>query len=306
VNRPAAGDGFTLIEMVVVIVLGGVLAGLAAYNIVEPIQGFTDTARRAALVDGADSALARMTREVRLALPNSVRLRGSEALEFLRTRSGGRYRAEIDPDSPSDVFDFTLASDGFDVLGELKEFGRICSAAAGNCGGAPPGGTAACMADGCIDCLVVFNTGQPGDCASMASGRTNAYCGDNVAGIDSVDVGGRSLSFVHDRPDGFPFPSPRQRFHVVDTPVSFICNPAQRSLTRYDGYPIQAVQPDAVSPPPVTGRVLATDVVACSFTYDPGTNTRAALVGIRLTLAAAEAADERVVLYQQVHVPNVP
>lgn len=299
-------SGFTIIEMVVVIVLGGVLAALAAHNIAEPIKGFVDTARRAALVDAGESALNRITREVRLALPNSVRIEGGEALEFLRTRSGGRYRAQLDPGAPSDELDFTLASDTFDVLGEVKEFGRICSAAAGNCGGASPASTAGCMAERTVDCLVVFNTGQPADCASMPAGRTNAYCGDNVAGIESVDVAGRRLGFVHDAPDGFPFPSPRQRFHVVDTPVSFICEPGLRRLTRYDGYPIQALQPHAAAPPPVSGQRLADGVVACRFTYDPGTSTRAALVSMTLTLADADAPDERVVLFQQIHVPNVP
>lgn len=302
----AACHGFTIIELVVVIVLGGVLAALGAHNIAAPIQGFVDSARRAALVDAGETALNRITREVRLALPNSVRIDGTQALEFLRTRSGGRYRAQLDPGAPSDELDFTLASDSFDVLGEVKEFGRICSAASGNCGGTSPASTAGCMAGDGIDCLVVFNTGQPADCASMPSDRTNAYCGDNVAGIESVDVPGRRLSFVHDAADGFPFPSPRQRFHVVDTPVSFVCNPALRNLTRYDGYPIQAVQPNAAAPPPVAGRALADGVIACRFAYDPGTSTRAALVTVTLTLSDPGAPDERIDLFQQIHVPNAP
>ena len=71
-HRWTEQSGFTLIELVVVITLTGIVAVLAGQNIVAPIQGFIDLGRRAALVDEADLALSRMSREVQLALPNSV------------------------------------------------------------------------------------------------------------------------------------------------------------------------------------------------------------------------------------------
>lgn len=305
-TAPQPRNGFTIIELVVVIVLTGIIAVLVGRNIARPIEAFTDTARRAALVDEAESALNRVTREVRLALPNSVRVSGGDAVEFLRTRTGGRYRAQVDPGMASDPLDFTVATDTFDVLGAVKEFGEICAGDLPNCGGATATSTAACMGGTAVDCLVVYNTGQPADCTTLPSGRTNAYCGDNVAGVKDVDVAGRMLEFVHDVASGFPFPSPNQRFHVVDTPVSFVCNTGTGTLTRYDGYAIGPVQPTAASPPPVAGRILADNVVACSIAYDPGTLTRAALVTLSLTLADPAAPAERVRLFQQVHVPNVP
>ena len=66
---------------------------------------------RASLVDAADLALQRMSREVRLALPNSVRIRSGTstgletcaagggtvcAVEILRTADGGQYRSDFD------------------------------------------------------------------------------------------------------------------------------------------------------------------------------------------------------------------
>ena len=238
--------GFTLVELIVVMVLAGIIASFVALTIAQPIEGFIASSRRAALVDEAATALNRITREVRLALPNSVRLSGTTALEFLRTRSGGRYRATIDPAAAVAGLDldFNAAQDTFEIIGQAKEFGGICAAASGNCGGASPASSADCLAGNGIDCLVIFNTGQPADCAAMPSGRTNAYCGDNVAGIEAFDVAARTLSFVHDRAGGFEFQSPRQRFHVVDTPVSYLCSTATGNLTRYDGYPIAALQPN--------------------------------------------------------------
>jgi MSHA biogenesis protein MshO len=301
-----AAAGFTLIELVLVIVITGIIAGLVALNITEPIRSFTDTARRAALVDVGDTALNRLAREARLALPNSMRVSGTEALEFLRTRVGGRYRAVPDPDAPSDELDFNAQADSFDVIGQLSEFDHICTAAAGNCGGSSPTGSADCMSGTHVDCLVIYNTGQPTDCASMAGGRTNAYCGDNVAGVEAVDLAGGSVAFSHDLVDGFPYPSPVQRFYVVDTPVSYICDPVARTLTRYDGYAIGALQPTLASPPAVVGRVLADKVVGCRFEYQPGVATRAALLTVELTLADPEASEERVELFQQIHVRNAP
>ncbi len=296
--------GFTLIEMIVVMAISAIIAAFVARNVAQPIQGFVDTARRAALVDVGDTAISRVVRETRLALPNSVRVSGGVALEFLRTRSGGRYRARIDPGMASDILDFTVADTAFDVLGALKNFGQICAATSPSCGGGAAS-TAACMAGTAIDCLVVYNTGQPADCTALVSGRTNAYCGDNVAGIDVVDVANARLEFVNDS-GAFPLPSPNQRFHIVDTPVSFICDLGAATLTRYAGYAIAAVQPTAAMPPATTGRVLARDVVACEFRYDPGNASRTALLAVRLTLADGEAPGERINLYQQAHVPNIP
>src|SRR5689334_13950131 len=89
--------GFTLTEAIMVIVTTGILATMVAVFIQRPIQGFFDTARRAALVDAADTVLRRISRDVREALPNSVRVTGGTALEFLHMRAAGRYREQVAP-----------------------------------------------------------------------------------------------------------------------------------------------------------------------------------------------------------------
>ena len=125
---PTPENGFTLIELVMVIVLIGALASVSSLFIAQPLEGFIDVNRRVALVDIAQTAIQRMTREMRDALPNSVRLANNGtryAIEFLSTSSGGRYRALPASIGISAPLDFTVNSGSFDILGGLPENGAI-------------------------------------------------------------------------------------------------------------------------------------------------------------------------------------
>ena len=86
-RRPGArvgNHGFTLVEAIIVIVLTGILAGVVAVFLVIPVTGYFDVARRAELTDTADTALRRISRDLRLALPNSIRVTScNTAIEFI-------------------------------------------------------------------------------------------------------------------------------------------------------------------------------------------------------------------------------
>ena len=81
-------QGFTLVELVVGMAVSVVVVAFVALFISSPVQGFADQSRRAKLVDAADTALRRMSRDVRRALPNSIRTTTNGnvvALELLGT-----------------------------------------------------------------------------------------------------------------------------------------------------------------------------------------------------------------------------
>lgn len=262
--------GFTLIEAVMVIALTGIVAAMVAVFIREPVQGYFDTVRRAELTDVADTAARRITRDLHLALPNSVRSSSPSSIEFLLTRTGGRYRAEVDTGT-EDILDFTAADTSFDLLGPPLTF------AAG-------------------DQIVVYNLGIPGADAyegnSASTHNRRAYAGSVGAPLSNVAIASANA---------LPFASPGHRFQVVDSAVSYVCDLGAGTLRRYSGYAITPAQ--AVPPVGGTNALLAENVSACSFTYQAGVTQRSGLVAIQL---AVTQDNETVSLHHEVHVSNVP
>ena len=95
ISRQHSSAGFTLIEIVMVIVVIGIISGMIAIFVAKPVLGYIDAVRRAELTDAADAALRRLTRDVHLALPNSLRTT-TGGFEFIITKAGGRYRDATD------------------------------------------------------------------------------------------------------------------------------------------------------------------------------------------------------------------
>src|SRR5688500_1469266 len=122
-HKPSKQCGVTLIELIIVISITGIIAIGVAVFIRRPVEGYVDAARRAELTDIADTALRRMSRDLRMALPNSIRVDASgRYIEFLQTRGGGRYRIEQTGSATGDPLDFTAADDKFDVVGTMPDF----------------------------------------------------------------------------------------------------------------------------------------------------------------------------------------
>lgn len=294
--------GFTLIEMIVVIVIAGLVGSMATYFIVRVMQGYDAQARRADLVDAAESVLRRMQRDIRRALPNSVRIAcGGQCIEVLHIQDGGRYRAN----APGDPLDFSSNIDSFDVIGQLTDIG-----------GALLGGDSTDCVQGNAWCLVIHNVGQPtappgaGNSGNAYHGASNVYDG-NIATISAIAP--TTISFDNDDLGNwnFAFTSVGQRFYIVDTPITYLCDTAvtAQTLTRFSGYAIVVAQPTDPGIAPLAAAnsiALAADhVTGCTFTYQAGTSQRAGLVTLDLTIADVNTS-ERVRLLHQVHVDNVP
>jgi MSHA biogenesis protein MshO len=96
--------GFTLVELIVVIVLMGILAGSVTVFFKPAIDSFIDARRRADMTDAADTALRKMAQDIRRSVPNSLNLitslydttHASACFQIVPTVGGGRYRTDID------------------------------------------------------------------------------------------------------------------------------------------------------------------------------------------------------------------
>lgn len=258
--------GFTLIELVVVIVIVGILSVLGGQFIVAPMTGYVDLSRRVRLVDQAEMSLRRMQRDIRAALPNSI-VTAAGSVTMINTVDGGRYRRYVDPDADCtnlnaegcNILTFTENDTSFEVLGGM---------------GNDPQGTNFTDRG-----LVIYNV-----VPAFPSEHTKIDECKSMGG--AVICNFESIKFIN--------PSPYQRFFIVDSQTTYTCDLAAEELRRV------STKLDGSDP---SSAVVTRGISDCEFTYSPGTTQRAGLVTLRLTL---EEAEEEITLLHQVHVVNAP
>lgn len=262
--------GFSLVELIVVIMIVGILSGIVAVFIRNPLEGYMAASRRAELTDSADGALVRIARDLRTALPNSVRITqsgGITYLEYLPIEDGGRYRAAPAGDGSGDILDFTSGADAsFDVLGPTVS--------------ASPG-----------QYLVVYNLGLDASTDAWQGGNRRAVASNGAVSNLAFTSTGSAL----------PLESPGNRFYLAGAPVTYTCNPnpAGGELRRISGYALQSTQPTTFGT--AVPRLLANHVTTCTFAYDPGASQRLGQLTLRIQLSQD---GETVTLYREVVVNN--
>lgn len=280
-------SGVTLVEMIVALVVTGILVSLTSMFVRNQVESYTDVARRADLVDAANGAMRRMTRDLAAALPNSPRVPAANCVEYIPTKTGGRYRAESDGTAGSDALNFAAADTSFNMYGPMS--------------------TAASQQIAAGDLVAVYNLGITG---------ADAFAGDNTAAVASAPSydGTTQETKITIASKLFPLASPNSRFQVIsaaEQAVSYVCLGAGTSATgdglgtlyRYVRNLPYAASGACPATVPAGTPVLASNVSRCTFSYTSGTMQRMGLVGIALELRRA---NEPVILYQNVNVVNTP
>jgi MSHA biogenesis protein MshO len=268
--------------MIIVIVITGIIGGVVAVFMKAPIDGYVDSARRAELTDIADTAVRRMARDVRTAVPNSVRVpsqTGCDAVtppcyvEYLQAKDGGAYRV----DSPNNPLAFDGVDTTFDVL------------------------------NGPAGILLATN-----DYVVIGSSQSDGSVVYDRLGLRQVTYAAPLVTLAQGLAAEREMPT--RRFDVVDSAqgaVTYMCELVGTDangtgvgvLRRYSGYWSFAANRTAWTKPAAgTSAVLANNVSACQITYDIA-NQRFGLLAINLTITRE---NESVRLYNEIHVNNAP
>lgn len=274
--------GFTLVEMIVSIVIGSIMAmGIVDY-IGRSVEGFDSTSNRNQLASSGRTAISRMAMELHNALPNSLRVRfvsyNDQCLEFIPVRASSSY---INPP-------FTgLGGTSFNIVESTPTL------------------------NGTTDGYAVIYPNSTADIYDgnngVSSGWPNFPARGPIESITGIVSGGTNISTITlGKTHRYSRRSPNERIYITDDPVSY-CVKGDK-LYRYTNYGFYDVQTSeesvsSVCPPILNDRCLpeysaAPDKMLITNNIDNATASinaftitaqamnRNALIGIELNFAS--------------------
>ena len=290
--------GFTLAELIVVMVVIGILSVGVSSLIIYPVESYNDLKRRAELVDMAEMALQKMARDIRQALPNSIRT-NSTMIEMLNTLDAGIYRFYPPPGSNANLLKFGYddgsfsGDDRFTIYGQFRQLGSEA-----------------------ITALVINNTNNSDIYSQGSSSIRNSSSenyvitapGTNITVTSgSDDTVNMDLSFLTPLSSTTPQLTTSlqgRRVFLSNGMITYKCEGGiNGQINRYSGHAINAAIGTISGG---SGANLLSDHVDCaatSFTFDPGSAQRGAIATLKITLTDA---GESITLLHQIHVNNMP
>jgi MSHA biogenesis protein MshO len=240
------------------------------------VLGWLDTSSRSIWASNASATAEQIIRDIRLALPNSVRRfenNGSSCLELVPVLGS------------SDYLTLPLGSAG--TLMEVVEFAALTSGDSGYVAVYPVGSE------------VIYGASGPGSALSSS-----------MATLGSVQNHRQTLVFSQN--ERFLTDSPQRRVYLVDTPVAY-CEDAGGRIWRYRGYGFAA---DSSQLLPATDATLMLDSLlpgSLEFGLLASGVQRNAVVSLRFTTLrsvrdgnAAGSDGERQSITREVHLLHVP
>ncbi len=272
--------GFTLIELIIVMIVTSIVVVMISAIISRPLTGYFDTQRRADLADRGQAAINRMAFELENSVPNSVRIIGTvtdTSIEFMPVLDAGRYRSTgagklIEKNNSNSEF-YTMTSLDIKTFSDT----RIVVAPKN---------------------YYVDATSSVPDSVSDKITITITTPTDSNRGANLIEL--------------LPYPtfaggSPSKRFYLAKDAVTYHCDLTTKTLMRYQGYTLAAAQPNTVALLTTGGGkqgTLATGVTACTFSLKaPSAAANLPIVIISLEMTAD---GEKMTLFKEVQLWNAP
>lgn len=293
-RRPV--QGFTMVELVVVVVITALLSVALAAVMRPAILSHQSVRARAELVDQGDTALRRLVQDVRMSVPNSIRSVNTQCFELIPASVGGRYRkaADTERDAP-DCAPSSTCSAPLDQSKEISAFDSLSTLSP-----VPSAGD-----------WVVINNQNSNDVYETGVNRVA------ISGAVTTPQAWAGRHRIPITPKKFSQGYDGGRFLVIpdaQKAVFYVCSGADDSvdgngdgkgtLYRLKNYGFNATYPSTC--PSVTGAdVLANKLVSCSFLYNPnqGATQQSGFLAMQLVFARN---GEQVRLAVGAHVSNVP
>lgn len=269
-------QGFTLIEIIMVIVILSVLSLGSVRFISMSAQGYVDTARRSELSATATIVNEKISRLVRDALPGSVRVNSAQdCLEFVPILSASRYtQAPITgaPVSDKEVHMIPVDS-ALDQVGYLAIYP---------------------VTDDVND--IYDDVSSPG----IVSNTTASVTGSSGGASIYTFSGGSSFNYSQG--------SPQKRVYITDSPMAFCQDGNQLFFYRNYGFVGDISNLATALPSTVPDRLLVADNVTASsvvFSILAASLRRNAIVAYEFEFQDSTN-DESLAVNQEVQIRNVP
>jgi MSHA biogenesis protein MshO len=273
-----ASMAFTLVELVMVMVVISILATGSVKFISQSAQGLVDSAERQSLASTASIAIEKVLRQVRGALPNSVRTfdnSGNSCIELVPILHSSEYLTVPIVSAETD-FEAIAFDDAID------------------------GGESGFVAVYPISENSIYGT-SPATPRNVSTNKASA----SAVGIPSANL--QTITFSSSSSYRFPTGSPGKRFYLVSQPISF-CEDSMGRLWRYQNY---GFHPDSREEIPTSGadRILIADSLekdSLSFNVSPPQLQRNAVVRMSLVIVSSSSNAESINSSQEVQLRNVP